>query len=106
MKRIHTCDNIVIAGQIQSLLENRDIECFIKNAALAGGIGELPPIECWPEIWIKQDEDESDAKQIIQTFFKQQTEFSNEELKNWQCHCGETIEGQFSQCWNCGAIRN
>lgn len=98
MKRIYTSDNFMLAGQIKSLLETNHIDCFMKNECLTGGIGELPPIECWPEVWIRNEADEIKANTIITSIIS-----SNPGLTpSWECICGETIEGQFSQCWNCG----
>ncbi len=88
----------MLAGQIKSLLETNQIECFMKNENLTGGIGELPPIECWPEVWIQDDAKENHAKEIIHRCIS----LENKTKESWKCNCGEIIEGQFTQCWNCG----
>lgn len=98
MQRVYTSDNLMLAGLVKSHLEENDIPCLLKNESLAGGIGELPPIECWPEVWICDDNDMIRAERIIN---KMQSEF-NVQTEDWQCACGEKIEGQFSACWNCG----
>ena len=33
-------------------LEAQGIECVLRGEHLLGGVGELPPIECWPELWV------------------------------------------------------
>jgi hypothetical protein len=98
MKRLYSTDDRVMAGHIHSILEEQGIRCMIKNQSLAGAVGELPPIECWPEIWIIDDEDFEYARDLIQAFASPLTKHT----PDWKCACGETVEGQFRSCWNCG----
>lgn len=101
MYKVYTCDNIMLAGLVKSRLEGSGIACIMKNESLTGGIGELPPIECWPEVWITDDSDLSMAERIIESMRNQSTANSSP----WQCRCGEAIEAQFTQCWKCGRER-
>src|SRR5690554_3081375 len=98
MKKVYSSDNMIMPGYIKSLLESCKIECIIRNQHLAGAIGEIPPIECWPEVWIMHDEDYAEAMDIINAVSVKEDESS----PFWRCTCGETIEGQFSACWSCG----
>lgn len=87
-----------MAGHVKSLLEEDGIHCLIKNEALSGAIGEIPPIECWPEVWITDDDDYDRAKAIIENLLE-----DAQTIKlPWLCECGEEIEGQFYACWHCG----
>lgn len=90
-----------MAGHVKSLLELENIECVIKNENLTSGIGELPPVECWPEVWIIHDNNLAEAESIVQSVLHA----GEDDLPSWQCQCGETIEGQFDACWNCGAVK-
>jgi hypothetical protein len=101
MRKIYSADNLPMAGYVRSILESCDIECVLKNQNLAGAMGELPPIECWPEVWIINDGDYNQAKQILDTSLPAVMNMKN----GWQCSCGEKIEGQFSACWSCGNER-
>lgn len=101
MKKVFTGDNHMIAGFLQGILENENIKCLIKNQALSGGIGELPPTECWPEVWVVDDDDYQKAINIIEQFNLEMVP----ERKAWQCSCGEVNEGQFDSCWQCGSDR-
>ena len=101
MKKVYSADNLVASGYIKNLLESCNIDCIIKNQNLAGAIGEIPPIECWPEVWIINDENFSEATAIINSTFQDNPQENNW----WKCPCGETLEGQFSACWHCGAER-
>ena len=96
MKKIYLAENLVDAGLMKGLLENQGIECLVKNQSLAGALGELPPLECWPEIWIADESDYQRAEQIIHN-----AQAPAETAGDWPCECGETIEGQFTSCWNC-----
>lgn len=99
MQKVYTCDNIMFAGLVKGQLEANGIHCLLKNESLAGGIGELPPIECWPEVWITDDTDLPEARRIIDSMQRDLATVN----KPWRCQCGEIIEGQFTQCWNCGS---
>lgn len=97
MKRVYSDEHGFMAEYIKNILCEEGIECMLKNLGLSGSMGELPPTECWTEIWIMQNQNYGKAKTIINELLKQQ--LSN---KNWQCQCGEKIESQFTTCWNCG----
>lgn len=98
MKKVYSADNLPMSGYIKSLLESCEIECILKNQNLSGAMGELPPIECWPEVWVVHDEDYDAALSIVNSA----TSHADTANESWQCSCGEHIEGQFDICWSCG----
>jgi hypothetical protein len=49
MKTVYSASNIALVSIFQNILEGYGIRCWIKNEFLSAGIGEIPPIECWPE---------------------------------------------------------
>lgn len=100
MKKVYVSDNPLEAGLVKGLLDSEGISCLIKNQSLAGALGEIPALECWPEIWITNENDLVRAAEIVKT--AQSTPVLEQ---NWVCACGEQIEGQFSSCWNCGKER-
>ena len=100
MKKVYSSDNPIMAGHIHSLLEASGIDSHLRNMNLTGGIGELPINECWPEVWVNDDEDFETAKELIETTLAQAK--INDP---WNCQCGEFIEGQFEVCWACGYER-
>ena len=102
MKRVFTDADPVLSGFVDSLLEAAGIQCLIRNHYLGGGVGELPVNECWPEVWVLHDEDESAAGRIIQSALNNRIQ----QDAPWVCPgCDEHLEGQFNQCWNCGTVR-
>jgi hypothetical protein len=100
MKRVYTSEALADAGHFRAVLEQRGIACFIKNEQLSGAIGEVPFLECSPEVWVYDDSRADEARQIIEEL----THDTPEVHAPWRCRaCGETNEGQFAACWRCGA---
>lgn len=100
MKRVFSEPNPIFIHQLKDLLEEKGITCLIKNEYLTGGVGELPPTEVWPELWVANKEDREPAKKLINEFL--QSIKSNPH--SWKCeNCGEEIEGHFNICWRCGS---
>lgn len=59
--------------------------------------GDVPPDQALPELWLMNENDLVQAKQIIH-------QLENAPMKRWHCKaCGEWIEGAFESCWNCGS---
>lgn len=84
---------------LKRLLDEAGIPCMIRNENLAMAIGEIPPSES-PELWIINDEDYPRAKEMIESWKNAKPAVSDP----WVCpQCSETIEGQFTSCWKCGA---
>lgn len=101
MKRVYSSDNYLLVGHLRKVLEDNHIRCVIKNEHLIGGAGELPPIDCWPELWVAEDFQLGKARELVDALL-----CMTEDPVGWNCPgCGEEIEGQFSQCWNCGNDR-
>ncbi len=101
MKRVYADEHGLMTERIKDILEEEGINCMIKNLNLSGGVGEIPPIECWPEVWIMEYVDYYRANSIVEDLLKESTEYQT----SWICKCGEKIEGQFTDCWNCGTAR-
>ena len=99
MKRVYSEPNQIFIHQIKDLLEEKRITSIIKNEHLSGGVGELPPTEVWPELWVVNKEDYEPAKRIVDEFMQS----IKANPQSWECsNCGEEIEGQFNICWSCG----
>lgn len=101
MKLLYTSADAVLIGHLHSILQNRNIDAWVRNLSLYGGMGELPPIECWPELWIRNPEDYNLAIKIITPFVSP----AENRQSSWRCKCGEELEGQFDICWHCGEQR-
>lgn len=100
MKRFMHCTNLIEAHHCANLLRSAGIRAEIRNAFLAGAVGDIPFIEAGPQVWIDDRQDPDIARTIIEESRRAPT------ASAWDCAaCGEFIEGQFAQCWNCGAMR-
>ncbi len=84
---------------LKSLLEERGVRCFIKNERLFTAIGEIPFTECFPELWLLNDDDLSLARQTLEDWQQQ----DSADLAAWTCpRCAELVDGNLGECWNCG----
>ncbi|GGD49453.1 hypothetical protein GCM10011357_01780 [Lacimicrobium alkaliphilum] len=99
MLKVYSSEDRFMVQQIKDLLESKGIHCFIKNEFAIGGAGDLSPFDCWPEVWVTDNDWKSKAQSLIkdiETQWQQGTE--------WCCdNCGETNGGGFELCWQCGA---
>lgn len=85
---------------MKNILESSNIRCHVQNDMLSALAGEIPSTECWPELWLDEDNKERLAISLI--------EQSNNlpGLGKWACTgCEEVLEEEFEICWQCGAIR-
>ena len=82
---------------LANVLEGHGIPCQIRGEERRTVIGELPPHECWPELWVDEAR-AAEAREIIAGDVVAQPA--------WTCPlCGEKLEGQFDVCWRCGTDR-
>ena len=56
MKRLHSAKDPLMIGHLKNVLATFGIKCVAKNSDLISAAGELPPVECWPELWVVDDE--------------------------------------------------
>jgi len=89
----------IYLGHLENLLHHAGIEVERRNQFAAGGMGELPAMDVMPELWVEEDLLPR-AEAILQQLKEPQ---KVSDIKPWACPtCGEQIEGQYSQCWQCG----
>lgn len=87
---------------LRGILSEEGIDCLVRNADLAVAIGEIPMTECFPELWVIDEEAYPRAKMFLNGWFKA----NSSEIDVWQCpRCGEHLEGHFGACWSCGHER-
>jgi Putative prokaryotic signal transducing protein len=99
MKRVATAESLAEIGHFRNVLEQNGIACVIRNEQLSGALGEVPFLECLPELWVIADTDRSRAEQLLSDL-RQPADVGGEP---WRCAaCGESNESQFAVCWSCG----
>jgi len=65
MKSVYSAPNSALASVFKSILEGFGVRCWLKHEFLSSGMGEIPPIECWPRLCV-EDGDYEEAKGIIE----------------------------------------
>ena len=99
MKCVYSSHDGLLVDYLHGLLEANGIPCMRRNQFLSGAAGELPPNECWPEVWVADDSDLLRAQTVIHRALEDTEKSAND----WVCpDCKERIEAQFVTCWNCG----
>jgi hypothetical protein len=98
VKRVFGSFNQQIVHHAKNLLEGAGIGVLVRNQHLSSAMGELPPAECEAQVWVLDDEDAGRAESVLKNSLSPQAG------PPWSCPaCSERIEGQFTQCWRCGA---
>jgi hypothetical protein len=103
MKPLHTARHAAEAHLIRGYLESEGIGAIVRGEFLTSGIGELPADVC--QVWVTVDSEAARAQHLLQQFLQGDAARKHAH-ERWRCsRCNETIEGQFTDCWNCGAPR-
>ena len=101
MKKVYVSTDSILVAQLRAMLETNHIDCMVRNDFLTGAAGELPVMECWPELWVIEDFQVDKAQTLINTLVHAHPGGSS-----WICpNCAESLEAAFSQCWHCGHER-
>jgi hypothetical protein len=88
------------AHLLAGVLESEGIPSEVRSEALFSASGEIPIGEALPEIWVVNDDQAGEARELLQ---KRSTE-TNASGEPWVCsNCGETVEPQFTACWKCNS---
>lgn len=103
MKKLYSAQDPLMIGHLKNVLEASGIDCVVKNIYLSIAAGEIPPIECWPELWVVDDARYAEARELLNRARAPVRAVSTP----WRCRrCRREIEGQFTECWNCGSSRS
>ena len=98
MKRLASHESLAEIGHLKNVLEQAGIACVVKNEQLIGGLGEIPFLDCIPELWVLRDDQHQRAVELVE-----QQRSGAVDSAAWRCRrCGESNEGQFAACWHCG----
>jgi hypothetical protein len=104
MKKLYCSPHFTVVQQLKEMLGGEGIACVVQNRNLAGTAGELPPSECWAELWVVEDGMYESAMTALTRILSEAER--NESKEPWRCpRCGEDLAGQFNECWRCGASR-
>lgn len=101
MLKIFTSEDRLMVWHIHQRLVDMGIPCSLRNEYAVGGAGELAPQDCWPEIWLADEEWLPKAKSAIDSL-----KHSADKQFDWFCRqCQEKNYAGFDICWHCEAER-
>ena len=99
MLKLHSSLNTVEIHNMKNMLESSGIQCEVRGEHLKSGMGEIPFSECWTELWILDDRMKEEAERLIEGK-------EGAQRGSWNCpKCGESVDGEFDQCWSCEGYR-
>jgi hypothetical protein len=100
VKLLARADHPLQAAIWADTLRAAGIRCEVRNTTLSGALGEIPFLECAPQLWLADARDEAQAREILKEIRQPPAG------PGWRCAgCGEESEPQFGTCWKCGAAR-
>jgi putative signal transducing protein len=100
MQRVYSGALLADVAHAQNLLEHEGIASFIKHASLTSALGDLPFLDCEPELWVFRDGEAARARRVLRDAFAPRPANG---APPWTCsRCGEQNEPQFAACWSCG----
>ena len=103
MIKLMCAPNPVIGQHWVNLLAVAGIPCELHNRYLNGALGEIPADQCRPELWLVDERDQALARKLIDAASSGPPAGATP----WRCRqCGETLEAQFTVCWQCGTARD
>lgn len=99
MKKLMQAPNLALATLWADQLASAGIAANVQRAYASGIAGEIPADQALPEVWVVDAADHPRARVLLD-------ELQHRPHRHWLCHgCGETVDGPFEQCWNCGQMR-
>jgi hypothetical protein len=88
-------------GLYQGVLEDAGIETVLRNRNSVTMTTSIPIPSMYPNICVHTEADGVRAKEILAAYADSD---SAEVGPDWECAvCGETNEGNFTECWSCQA---
>jgi len=99
MVRIYSSLNSTAAYNVRNALEARGIRCEVRGEQRGTLFGEIPMPDAMTEVWLLDGAQKALAQEVL-------SETETPQASSWTCrNCGESVEGQFTECWNCQAHR-
>lgn len=99
MRRLASGPNTLELGNLRNVLEMAGIRAEIRNLDRAAGMLQIPIAGLEPELWLIDDHRYEEAVAIVRRVRTPLTLV----VEPWICPaCGESVDGDFAACWNCG----
>ena len=99
MKKVFTHENRMIVFNMKNLLQAQGIATVVVNEFAAGGAGELPAFDTWPELRVDDDARFTRAQAVLRSIL------DDSNGQSWFCRaCQEENDAAFRICWNCSRV--
>ncbi|MEO8298301.1 MAG: DUF2007 domain-containing protein [Burkholderiales bacterium] len=99
MQRLAQAPNLALATLWADMLNQAGFEVTVLGAYAGSIAGEIPPDQALPALWVLDEAQHPAALRFLAAL-------RNLPHRHWLCHgCGESVDGPFEQCWQCGAMR-
>ena len=98
-KRVYSHESLAMVGHMKNVLAHHGVDSEVRNQGLGSVVGEIPPVECWPTLWVSDPILVDRAEELVAA------ELADEGNSHpaWRCGtCGADNEGQYAACWQCG----
>jgi len=102
VRRVYGSFDLVAVHHARNVLASEGIGAVVRNEILSSAAGELPPADCQIELWVLSDADAPRAEALLRF----ESDVPEGSVAPWRCdRCGQESEAQFTQCWQCGLVR-
>ena len=98
MIKAYTAANLQDAHIVLGLLASSGIKARILNASAQGGLGEIPFMHAYPEVWLEDARDVARARALIEEFERPARAGPPRRCAK----CREDNPPWFEVCWKCG----
>lgn len=98
MLKIYSAATLPDAHLVCGLLGQAGIEARVFNENLQGGLGEIPFMHAWPEVWVMDERDVERAREVIRLI--ERPAGCTGTVACPRCH--EDNPANFQICWSCG----
>jgi|SRR5690606_12988217 len=98
MQKLYTAANLPDAYLLLHRLERAGIRARVLNEHAQGGVGEIPFVHAYPEVWVEAADAER-ARAVVAEHEHPLAEAARDCVR-----CGERNPGSFEVCWRCGGV--
>ena len=99
MRRLYDAADLPQGQLLVDRLAAEGIPARLFNVNAQAGLGEIPFVAAWPQVWIDEEGDWGRARAVVERF-----ERPAPPQPPHRCPaCGEESPGEFELCWACGA---
>jgi Putative prokaryotic signal transducing protein len=100
VKCLYAAADLIEAQLFKDMLKESGIVTEIFNQNARAGTGEIPFTHAYPELWLRNESDESRARELLR-------EFENRPMPTGVTICSQCREenpANFASCWQCGKM--